>query len=445
MSIQKYSRLAAALCATVTGFTACGGGGGAGESADASRSFALDVKADTPVKPPDPVAFPPPATPHLQPDDDPFYAQPDAATLQTYPPGAVIRYREITARMYWVLPTFSKAWQVIYRTNDSHGQAVATGAAVVVPPNAPKTGRKLLAYQPASDALTRRCAPSFGALEGTLLEAVFLAPTIAASGWVTVLSDYEGPDSQWMAGRMSGQGVLDGIRAAENFQPAGLDGAATPALMWGYSGGGYATAWAAELQTEYAPELKILGAAVGGAPASVETTARNLDGTLLTGIVFAAALGLNRAFPEMEVDRQLTEKGRKMKEDFGKMCLAQELTRAPDPLFAGYHFHRMDDYTTTPGVLNQPQVKAVLDLNRLGYRKPVTPVYYYQGILDEITPIAVADGVVKRYCDMGASVKYDRVFGEHVSTLIGNANTAFNFLKNRADGLPAPSSCPPGA
>lgn len=428
-----------AVVATLLGLSACGGGGEATpESPGSPTATALGVSAaSAPV--PEPVAFETPVEPFQEPDADPFYAPPSLEVLKTYPPGAVIRYREIRGKAFYVLPTMSKAWQVLYRSNDSHGEPIANGAAVLVPPNAPATGRKLLSYQAASDALTRRCAPSFTVLNGTAIEAVLIAPTLASTGWVTVLPDYEGPQSQWMAGKISGQGVLDGIRAAENLKPAGLDGAATPTMLWGYSGGAFATAWAAELHGTYAPELNIKGSAAGGAPASVEATARFLQGTPIAGIVLAAAVGLDRAFPEMEI--KWNDAGEKMKKNLANTCAGGEMTLTRDPLFAGYHFKTLSDFTVEPNPLDDPKIKAVLDQQRLGFTKPKAPIYYFQGTLDEVTPIGVADQVVKRYCDMGATVLYDRVFGEHASALFGQFPKAIGYLMDRAKDFPAPTSC----
>jgi len=60
---------------------------------------------------------------------------------------------------------------------------------------------------------------------------------------------------------MSGHAVLDSVRAV---RAAGLGiGKRNPATLWGYSGGGLAAAWAAELHAGYAPELDFAGVAIG--------------------------------------------------------------------------------------------------------------------------------------------------------------------------------------
>ena len=90
-------------------------------------------------------------------------------------------------------------------------------------------------------------------------------------GWIVSSPDYEGPGSSFSAGRLSGHGVLDGLRAALNFgSTLGLSSGVKVA-GFGYSGGAIATGWAAALQPSYAPELtsKLVGWSYGGTPANI--------------------------------------------------------------------------------------------------------------------------------------------------------------------------------
>ena len=148
-------------------------------------------------------------------------------------------------------------------------------ATIVLPPGAaPPGGRPLLAYQPAEDTLTRDCASSYEIRQGTNGELPQALLPLLNDGVAVVVPDYEGPESQWTAGVQAGHAVLDSIRAAESFPPAGLGGEGTRVGIWGYSGGGQATAWASELQPTYAPELNVVGVAEGGVPAVLRKTHR---------------------------------------------------------------------------------------------------------------------------------------------------------------------------
>ena len=83
-----------------------------------------------------------------------------------------------------------------------------------------------------------------------------------ARGWAVAITDYQGlgtpGDHTYMVGRALGPNVLDAMRAARKLSPAELpvDG---PAAIMGYSEGGAAAAWAAQLQPVYAPDVRLGG------------------------------------------------------------------------------------------------------------------------------------------------------------------------------------------
>jgi hypothetical protein len=233
---------------------------------------------------------------------------------------------------------------------------------------------------------------------------------------------------------MAGHAVLDAVRAAQRFAPAGLRGAATPVGLWGYSGGGHATAWASELQPAYAPELDVKGVAEGGVPADIEVTARHLDGGPFSGLYLAAAVGISRAYPEIDLPSLLNAAGREMARKIGEECL-EEFAR-------DFPFRRMSEFTTVPDPLAVPRVQAVLEHNRLGRRIPRAPLFVYHSILDELNPIAPADALVATYCRAGVPVKYHRdPTSEHISLTVSAAPLAAAFLADRFAGRPVPSTC----
>lgn len=69
-------------------------------------------------------------------------------------------------------------------------------------------------------------------------------------------------------------------------------------LMFGYSGGSVAIEWAAEFQGVYAPEFKIIGAALGGLPTSLTTALVTLNGIHESAPAPASILGLTAAYQE---------------------------------------------------------------------------------------------------------------------------------------------------
>ena len=363
------------------------------------------------------------------PEQDGFYttAAPAAAA------GTVLASRPVTVAALGI-PVPVTAWQLLYSSTDTRGLPEAAVATLVLPSApAPAGHRPLVSYQVAEDSLATHCAPSYEMRLGTEAEEPLMAQALT-QGWALVVPDYEGPFSQWAAGTQAGHAVLDGIRAAERFAPAGLDGVRTPVGLWGYSGGGQATAWAAELQPAYAPELSIAGAAEGGVPADIEAVARTINGGPASGLYFGAALGISRAYPEIDVQSILNDRGRAAFATIGSECI--------DQFARQYAFQKLDDYTTVGDPLVLPRVQRVLAEDHLGRFTPRAPLHIFHATFDELIPVAGARALVARYCAEGVSVDYEEdAIADHVSLAATGAPGAVAYLAARFAGLPVARSC----
>lgn len=367
------------------------------------------------------------------PDNDPFYAQPNP--MPNVAPGTVLASRPTTIRAL-AIPIPVRAWQVKYLSTDTKGAKAANIATIIQPLFLPpKSQRKLVSYQTAYDGLDADCAPSYAFATGTnapFYEEAAMLPLLLA-GHTVVSADYEGPQYQWTAGINSGHGVLDGVRAALSFAPAGLNGAATPTALWGYSGGALASQWANELASQYARELNIVGVAAGGVPANIEAIARAIDGGPLSGVYFGATVGLSRAYPEINVDSLLNDRGKAAFETLGGQCIAE--------FTLGFALQHMRDYVTVPELLDVPVIKSVIAENTMGQRLPDAPTYIYQGTHDELAITPPVDQLVATYCGMGAKVKYVKILGEHITTAGTGVPGALAYVNDRLRGKAAPSSC----
>lgn len=365
------------------------------------------------------------------PDSDPFYAAP--ADLAAASPGAILRRRGIDVTALGI-PLPVDGYQLLYRTKDTHGAPEAAVATVILPRSAPPAaGRPLLSYQPAEDSLTRRCASSYEIRNGQEPELPEALTPLLQQGAAVVVPDYEGPQSEWVAGVQAGRAVLDAIRATQNFAPAAVKPSA-PVAVWGYSGGAQATAWAAELQPTYAPAVNLVASAHGAAPYVLRKTVAYLDGGPAAALVLAAVVGMGRAYPEMGLDDLLNDAGRAMKARIGSQCLEE---------FAGeYPYRRLDEFTKVPNAKDLPQVARVIDADDLGHRTPLAPTYLYQSATDELEPVAGADAIVANYCRRGAVVDYVRApAGEHIAFQAAGAPGAAQFIAGRFAGRPAPNTC----
>ena len=411
---------AAAVSAAFAGaFLVTGSAGSADASADASVGAAGAADgADFPALP----------------ADDPFYVAPRG--LAKLAPGTVLRSRPVTIRGLG-LPMPVSAWQVLYRSTDARGRPNAvSGTVAMLADGKPAAGRPLVAYNIGTHGLAPQCAPSFLVRKGEDPEEALMAGVVTR-GWAIMVTDYEGQGTPgphtYTSGLATGRAVLDGARAALRLPAAGLDGAA-PVGLWGYSEGGFASTWAAELAPVYAPELNLAGTAAGGVPADLMHTARKIDGGPLAGFLLAAAVGLDRADPRMKLAPLLNEDGRDAVRTIKGMCASDWM-----PRFAN---HPVRHFTMSPDPLALPQVATVIGASRLGRGTPNAPMYVYEAGRDEFIDVADVRALVRAYCRKGVTVAYDEdAAGDHLSTAVRNASAALDWLEARFAGEQAPSTC----
>ncbi|MFE3029001.1 lipase family protein [Nocardia tengchongensis] len=358
---------------------------------------------------------PPVVTVSVVPDQDPFYAPPP--DIDALGSGQVVAGREIST----TLPVPVRGWQVSYRTNDSHGNA-ELGITTLLVPTAPWTGpgsRPAVSEQIPEDSTGTRCAPSYGIGTGTLQSGDQISAMLA-EGWAVAVPDFEGPKSAFLTGPQSGHAILDGVRAAGGFTPAGL-GRDTRWALDGYSGGAAATGWAAELQPTYAPELAFAGAAIGGVPASLPAVMTNVDGGVFSGFLVGVLVSYQREFPEARIDELLNERGRADTAAAADLCVIELLIRYPFWRLAAATADRYRDDT---------RLTEALQRNSLGAHAPAMPILNYQSDADEVVPVAQADDLVAAWRRGGTTVVTIRdPQGEHAQEASQRQATAQQFLR----------------
>lgn len=378
------------------------------------------------------------ATTEPPPAQDPFYAPP--ANLASLVNGSIIRWRPINAQVQFLGVTVSAtSWQIAYKSLDAQNNPV-TDVTTVVVPTAPYTGpassRPVVSYQAAEDSTGSQCAPSYSLRTGsnilTSQEQSLIALGLMA-GYAMDIPDYEGPGSAYLAGVQSAHAVLDGLRAVRQFYPAGVT-PTTPLGMWGFSGGGHATAWAAELQHTYAPDLSIAGIAFGGAPVNLTNSFNKLNGGLYAAAMYAGIVGLSSAYPQWDIVDQLNAQGKDDVALASNACIIDFGTKM--------FFKNINNDTLMPNAIAQPQNQAIIALNNLGQHVPVAPIYDYYSASDEAVPTADSQALVAKYCSEGVTVDAQPVvLSEHVTLAITKSPDVLAWLGDRFAGKPAPSTC----
>lgn len=197
---------------------------------------------------------------------------------------------------------------------------------------------------------------------------------------------------------------------------------ATRYAMWGYSGGALASEWAAELQVQYAPELRFAGAALGGLPVDPLAVFEACSGQACAGLLPGAMLGMVSQFPEAQeyLLSQLRAEGPRNATAFLAVREGARSVGEVAAEFVGVDI--LDYFVDGAAVLAHPLVRHIINTDgRMGYHGvPAMPLYVYHSVADEVAPVDPADALVNRFCGAGADIVYDRLtLGNHSE---GNAN-----------------------
>jgi hypothetical protein len=373
------------------------------------------------------------------PSADPFYSY--SGSLSAISPGTVLKSRSVPLdEMGLTAPV--KAMQVLYRTTGELGQPTVTVATIVAPLVSPGA-TKLVSYQMAYDGMAAQCDPSYAIQGGTPTESTNSAELqlilgLVATGDTVVTADYEGEQLDFGAGQESGAGTLDAIRATE----ASLKlPTATPVALVGYSGGSIATDFAAELAPSYAPQLNIVGAAMGGIPVDYAHNLAYINGSATWGGAIPAVLvGLARAF-NINLNDYLSAYGQNVVNSVKDECLASSLGQYPNLTYQKMFKPQYQDAFNIPVFVNV--------FNRLIMGDSGTPreplfmgVGNADGTGDDVMVAADDQALAHTYCERGLSVQFNEYKGDdHESAALAFLPAALPFIAERLNGVAVTNGC----
>lgn len=387
---------------------------------------------------------------------DPFFTYSGTKPLTAYAPGAVLKQRTVNYSISGIaLPL--KVVQILFRTTNQRGQAVAGVTSVFKP----LTGitSKVMSYQSFYDSLNPEDGPSRSVAGGknpggmgAHLETGLMVPFLL-QGYAIVMSDTQGPTADFAAGPEYGMVTLDSLRATLKVPATGVVALTAKIGLIGYSGGAIGTNWAAVLAPSYAPDInkRLVGAAEGGVLVRPATNLTYVDGSLVwAGIVPMAVVGVARSF-NVDLRPYLNEYGVSVYNKMQKAPILDVLGRYPGLTWKKLVKPAYADPSSIPIF-----VTLVNQLN-LGVRpNPTIPMLIGQGTGGELEGTignkapGRGDGVMvagdvrtlaKKYCSAGIKVTHREYPLSHFLSVPLWMAEAVPWLMARFAGAPAPNNC----
>ena len=381
------------------------------------------------------------------PSQDPFYRYSSSKSLRTIPPGTVLKQRSVHVAFGAGNSTPIRAEQLLYRTTGQRGQATVT-VTTVLEPSPTQVLPRIINYLSFYDGLGSQCDPSYTLAGGAAADSTYqqeaeeeelLISWYLSHGDIVTVPDFEGTGLDWMAGRESGYGALDAIRATESYLRIGP---ATKVGLSGYSGGAVAADWASELAPAYAPTLNIVGVAEGGIPANYIDHFAYINGTVeYSAAIPGELLGLSRAYG-VDLTKYLSAYGLRVVQREGNVCIASVFGKYPGLTIRNIMLPAYQDLTLVA------PFSLMLAAQTMGTATthPREPLLMAVGNVDGKGDGAMVAGDVKalarRYCREGVPVDYQEYPGaSHVQAAAYFEPQTGPFLQDRFAGAPFVSNC----
>ena len=344
------------------------------------------------------------------------------------------------------------AWKVQYVSTNVQGAKIAVSGTVAVPAAAwPGPGpRPVIAFNPGTLGLGPQCAFSkqlAGAYQGEYESANIAA--ILDAGYAVAATDgvgyLNGQVHTYVVGTDAGHALLDVARTAFQVPGAGLSASAKVGI-WGYSEGGQASLWAAQLAASYAPALHVEGAAAGGVPGNLKVTAAALNGGAFAGFGLDAVIGLHTAYPGMPFSSLLNSAGVSAVDQAEQLCWTGTI--------ADFAFANIENYTTGHLTLNQiyalhgPEGTwgKIVNSQKLGVGLGTTykisfPVFQYRGLADEVIPASTENATHEAYCAAGIPTQWATYPGDHILADTEAISDVISWFAARFAGVPTTGNC----
>ncbi|MGW6621768.1 lipase family protein [Nocardia sp. NPDC055002] len=332
----------------------------------------------------------------------------------------------MTARIAPGITVRADAYRVLYRSTDLAGKPITVSGAILIPRDI-SGPLPLVGFAPGTQGMARSAAVSRLLERGLEYEGVFIAAALAR-GWAVAVTDYPGLGTEgthpYVIGPANSRALLDVMRAARYLLTT-RSAQISQYGIYGYSEGGNTAAWAAQIQSLYAPDLPLAGVAIGAPPADLAEMGASLDRTAGLFLLMYSALGLEASFDNLNLRRNLNAAGK----------LTLPVIRRLHPLAlaaVGFVIPKSRTvYLSTDPFEDPVWIERMREVS-LGYLPPTAPVLVGHGPRDRVVPYRQTELLTQRWRELGVEVSEHRIrFGGHFTAAPQFARAGFAFLADR--------------
>lgn len=364
-----------------------------------------------------------------------------AATLAVLPRTAVAQRAGtlIAAQPVGDAPANVRAWRIEYWTSGDRNQPIQVTGMVIAPRDRSSAGpRRVIAWTHGLIGISKRCAPSLGNTNFTLIPAL---DDVVRRGYTVVAPDYPGLGSDMvhpvLVGTSEGKSTLDAVRAARGIPEAE---AGSRFAVWGESQGGHAALWTGQLWSSYAPDLQLVGIAAIVPPTDLHRNFKEGSDARVRALLTAyTATSWSRYYgASMSI--------------LGPRSVQNVMTRLADNNCV--NFDAKPKLGTIIGIVIAQRAIRNLDL---GTKQPwgrlmrenspsaaaiKVPALIATGTGDTIVAPAVVRDFARAACASGKTVRFISVpGGEHGTVARTEAEATLGWIDARFAGGRAPSNC----
>jgi pimeloyl-ACP methyl ester carboxylesterase len=381
------------------------------------------------------------------PDRGDFYRYPSQKTLQRTSPGEILASEPMTVSS-GLQSASSQAIRIMYRSVGLHGKPIAVTGFLLLPRgDAPRGGWPVTAWGHGTTGVGPICAPS--RLANLYPDSDQYVETDAIvrflqDGYAVVGTDYPGlgfPDkvANFPQADLESRSVIDSVLAARQVSPR-------LARQWfavGHSQGAAAVLRVGEDASRWAPGLRFLGTVALAPPSHFNevlddmAAARPPVDAGLAALGAYLAVGAHLYSPRIRYTDVLAPELAAQIPVVKKLC-DDELTI--------YLTNVQLNGIGNPDWASNPALRRFVDTLEPATGRSTGPILLLQGGQDQTVPVATTTALNTQLCTFGDVVDY-HIYpdADHESVLsAANADMAA-WMRDRLQGQPAPSTCPPPA